>query len=262
MKAGGTTHATTSSDGDCVVSSFANLFLGQGNPCSLQSEGEEGSIEIIDQLQQHHRGQYTTTQKNLHQRHTSSTISPNQRLNAKLQPKHSILKKTTTKQDEDEIPATTTLTTASSTGSNSLTTTGSGCSLLSLDNPPSITTKQQPTDPPTLEDALLAESLSTDVVPLQPPAVPKQEQHRVTFDQVMVREYSLSLSYNPAVSEGPPIELGWDVVETTLTAVDDYESNRKTRRRLHELLVSERERRRRLLEAYTPEQVIDSIRQV
>jgi len=92
-------------------------------------------------------------------------------------------------------------------------------------------------------------------------------QRRVQFGKVKVRQYELSISENPCVSEGPPIELGWEYTESPEElSVDQFEAIRLPRRhrRLQDFLLSERERRRMLLYrgGYTNEDIKYCIRQV
>lgn len=87
----------------------------------------------------------------------------------------------------------------------------------------------------------------------------------VHFGRVHIRQFGISISENPCVSEGPPIELGWDFREQPEPlSVDQYEAIRlpRRRRRLQEFLLSDRERRRMLLGRYTHQDIKKCIRQV
>ena len=87
----------------------------------------------------------------------------------------------------------------------------------------------------------------------------------VHFGRVHIRQFGISISENPCVSEGPPIELGWDYREQPEPlSVDQYEAIRlpRRRRRLQEFLLSDRERRRMLLARYTHQDIKECIRQV
>lgn len=86
----------------------------------------------------------------------------------------------------------------------------------------------------------------------------------VTFDRVDVREYEVSISYNPACSEGPPVELGWPFREAPPVTVDNYEKARSPKRRMQEIVLSESTRRRMLLErgGYTRQDLKEAIREV
>ena len=87
----------------------------------------------------------------------------------------------------------------------------------------------------------------------------------VHFGRIHIRQYGISISENPCVSEGPPIELAWDFQEQQQPlSVDQYEAIRlpRRRRRLQEFLLSDRERRRMLLARYTHHDIKECIRQV
>jgi hypothetical protein len=60
--------------------------------------------------------------------------------------------------------------------------------------------------------------------------------HRVTFENVCVRDYPITLSVNPASRFGPAIELGWDYNDEIIVPIDEYEERRHSQRRsLHRL---------------------------
>jgi hypothetical protein len=91
-----------------------------------------------------------------------------------------------------------------------------------------------------------------------------KNRQNVSFADVKLREYTLSLGQNPSCSEGPPIELGWEFREQTPVPLEHYEEikARQPRRRLQELILSNRARRLMLLEKYTQEELTEAIRLV
>ena len=54
----------------------------------------------------------------------------------------------------------------------------------------------------------------------------------LSFSNVYIREYQIIPGVNPAVSGGPPIELGWGHSETRTMDLDQYEGTRGNSRRL------------------------------
>lgn len=91
----------------------------------------------------------------------------------------------------------------------------------------------------------------------------KDNHKSVQFAHVNVREYCVSLSQNPSCSEGPPIELGWDFEEPPPVCLEEYEEERlPQRRKLHDLLLSDRVRRNMLEGVYTAQQIKLAIREV
>eukprot|EP00980_Cylindrotheca_fusiformis_P004473 scaffold953_cov141-Cylindrotheca_fusiformis.AAC.17 len=87
---------------------------------------------------------------------------------------------------------------------------------------------------------------------------------RVSFGQVKVREYPRAITDNPAVSDGPPIGIGWDYDTEADYPIDQWEGDRMYFRRNHtELLVPRDERHERLVEAGCSEkEIAGSIRNV
>jgi hypothetical protein len=71
----------------------------------------------------------------------------------------------------------------------------------------------------------------------------------VSFSQLQIREYtSIEISDNPSCSDGPPIQLGWEYSERTISVdVDQYEQQRSPRRKLHQMLLPYHVRRYLLL---------------
>lgn len=273
-------------DGDCAASSFANLVLGQGGPCSLSMEDE--GIEVINHQRQQQRllgrveygessGQYNplsdmemNAKLNLALEGDRSD-TPNRSLvvkssrtetrgavilntaditktNGRLQPRHSPLKKSCLKQDTS-IAAT--ISTVSSTGTNH-------SSLPSVSGDGSM-------DEGTVGNTKPSRA-STDNANAPSKQQQKERCSVVTFERIDIREYNVALSENPSCSEGPPIELGWKFHDKQSVLVEDFEEIRRSqrRRRLPELLLSERERRRLLVEqgGYTQHQLKENVRVV
>ena len=69
----------------------------------------------------------------------------------------------------------------------------------------------------------------------------------VSFNKLLIREYSIELSDHPSCSCGPPIQLGWDYRDKASVAVEDYEERRLPRRNSNELILSYNVRRYLLL---------------
>ena len=69
----------------------------------------------------------------------------------------------------------------------------------------------------------------------------------VHFGTIGVREYERSIADNPAVSEGPPIGLGWDYEEEKVFPLDAYEKAKPTPRIKEEFLMPARVREEILL---------------
>lgn len=60
----------------------------------------------------------------------------------------------------------------------------------------------------------------------------------VSFHTVEIREYPIRLGDNPAVTEGPPITIGWKPMSEPVTLlVDDYEGSRPPRRTQLEMAI-------------------------
>lgn len=60
----------------------------------------------------------------------------------------------------------------------------------------------------------------------------------VVFDSVKIRSYSQTLGDNPCVSYGPPIQLDWDYEDDDPVPIDEYEGERRPRRRMRELALN------------------------
>jgi hypothetical protein len=60
----------------------------------------------------------------------------------------------------------------------------------------------------------------------------------VSFSNISMRNYPLTLGDNPSVSCGPPTTLDWEFEEAEELSLDDYENNRAPRRKPREMLLN------------------------
>lgn len=66
-----------------------------------------------------------------------------------------------------------------------------------------------------------------------------EEERRVAFDKIHIRQYKRSLGDNPSVSSGPALAIGWEYDPHVLELdVDSYESLRGDRRHKQEMALS------------------------
>jgi hypothetical protein len=56
------------------------------------------------------------------------------------------------------------------------------------------------------------------------------EKFVVSFGTVEIREYPMILGFNPAVSQGPPVEIDWQHIDKIKYAFDSYEETRPDRK--------------------------------
>jgi len=92
-----------------------------------------------------------------------------------------------------------------------------------------------------------------------------KEKHKVSFGGIEVRFFPMILGDNPGGStSGPPVTIGWEPFSTASISIDKYESRRKPRRKVEQLLLSPLHRQRMLtsVAGYTYEQVRESMREV
>mmetsp|Transcript_26340 Transcript_26340/g.37103 ORF Transcript_26340/g.37103 Transcript_26340/m.37103 type:complete len:289 (+) Transcript_26340:172-1038(+) len=57
----------------------------------------------------------------------------------------------------------------------------------------------------------------------------------VSFKDVQIRDYDLTIGDNPSVSYGPPISLDWEYEERSPLCINEYESSRQPRRSLRQM---------------------------
>lgn len=85
---------------------------------------------------------------------------------------------------------------------------------------------------------------------------------RIFFDQITIREHVQILGDNPAVSDGAPVTLSWEVQDQYDLPIDMYEFTRIPMRcsRRKEMMISAKKRVRTLIEAgYSPEEIGEAI---
>ena len=63
----------------------------------------------------------------------------------------------------------------------------------------------------------------------------KQRQRTVCFESVQIRSHEQTLGDNPSVSYGPPISLDWNFQDDEPRCIDDYDTNRGTRKAFKDL---------------------------
>ena len=61
---------------------------------------------------------------------------------------------------------------------------------------------------------------------------------KVAWSQVEIRVFQVILGDSPSVSSGPPIMLGWDVLDTYCLNLETFEKEHAPRRNSKELTVS------------------------
>eukprot|EP00540_Astrosyne_radiata_P017902 CAMPEP_0116834148 /NCGR_PEP_ID=MMETSP0418-20121206/6831_1 /TAXON_ID=1158023 /ORGANISM="Astrosyne radiata, Strain 13vi08-1A" /LENGTH=346 /DNA_ID=CAMNT_0004463677 /DNA_START=27 /DNA_END=1067 /DNA_ORIENTATION=+ len=83
----------------------------------------------------------------------------------------------------------------------------------------------------------------------------------VSFSDLTIREYPLSLGDNPSCALGPPVSMSWDHIHEETMDMEEYESQRQKRRT--RLWMSGRVRRALLLgQGYSPSQMQAAMKQV
>lgn len=66
----------------------------------------------------------------------------------------------------------------------------------------------------------------------------RKKHMKIQFTDISIRLYNRILGDNPAVSDGPPIQLSWEYIEKETRSLDEYEANRLPRRPRHHLVLS------------------------
>jgi len=81
----------------------------------------------------------------------------------------------------------------------------------------------------------------------------KDEDSKISFSTLEIREYNITLGDNPGGSEGPPISLDWEYNKgrTQVLTLEDYERKRAPRRSIEQLHLPAKKRSWRLLQENT-----------
>lgn len=64
------------------------------------------------------------------------------------------------------------------------------------------------------------------------------KKREVSFQTVVIREYSMVLGDNPSCSYGPPVQLGWEFEQSKGVTLDHYEKFRAKRRTMRQMVLS------------------------
>jgi hypothetical protein len=84
----------------------------------------------------------------------------------------------------------------------------------------------------------------------------KKSSSKVSFQNVTIREYDLTLGDNPSVSYGPPVSLDWNYSEMKALSLDLYEGNRPQRRSMRQMNINFYQRKHLLtMNGYTEEEI-------
>ena len=81
----------------------------------------------------------------------------------------------------------------------------------------------------------LGKSMKNVLTSMRNVVTPKS--NRVSFDMIEVREHDLTLGDNPSCSHGPPVSMKWKHNNSFRMSLDDYETERGSRRAHHELVI-------------------------
>jgi hypothetical protein len=93
------------------------------------------------------------------------------------------------------------------------------------------------------------------------------KKRKVSFSQVQVRMYPITLGDNPGGFEGPPLQLSWDYFTLGKSSVEEFERHRVRpkyqRRSMHALWITPQRRFGLLLQAgFSKNEIVDSINSV
>lgn len=67
--------------------------------------------------------------------------------------------------------------------------------------------------------------------------VSASSERNVSFSTIEFHEHMMILGCSPSTTEGPPLEIAWDKVNTCTFSLDDYEELRPPRRVRNELIM-------------------------
>lgn len=90
-----------------------------------------------------------------------------------------------------------------------------------------------------------------------------RSERSVSFHRINVREYKSIVGDNPSVTNGPPIQLGWDFKEGIELEVESYEQEKGPPKDMLALVLPRKEREDRLMDSgHTRKEISDAIREV
>jgi hypothetical protein len=75
-----------------------------------------------------------------------------------------------------------------------------------------------------------------------------EEQSKVSFSHIEMRDYEIKMGNNPSCTSGPPLELGWRYNKVSPITIDTYEETRGPRRDRTEMMVPSHYRKEKLME--------------
>jgi|Transcript_6942 hypothetical protein len=94
-----------------------------------------------------------------------------------------------------------------------------------------------------LSSSLRSESVS------KTPAL-RRNSSSVSFKDVQIRDYNLTVGDNPSVSYGPPLSLDWEYEERSALCINEYEESRPARRSLRQMALNYYQRTNILTHTY------------
>lgn len=89
-------------------------------------------------------------------------------------------------------------------------------------------------------------SIESQVPDSEVAKITKIKQSKIRFTEVNIRLYNRILGDNPAVTEGPPIQLSWEYTQQDPKSIDEYESKRVPRRPRRHLVLNSNTRRNQM----------------
>jgi hypothetical protein len=90
----------------------------------------------------------------------------------------------------------------------------------------------------------------------------RQEERRLKWDKVILREYARTVGDNPSCSSGPPVSISWEYNVLGELAVEEYEDTRPARRSQMEMVLPRKVRHDMLRREWdvTQRQIADAVR--
>ena len=83
----------------------------------------------------------------------------------------------------------------------------------------------------------------------------EMDEIHVTFQNIEIRNYDITLGDNPSCTYGPPVSLDWHYAKAQNMPLDDYEKARGTRRKSNQMQMNALYRRRMLTKDFTVDEM-------